>query len=185
MENNKATETGSISAVGLMTGQTMNGNEGANTDPSAIPNPKLGMAPLSSELAVAAASNNVPAEGHQPSSRPPPDLLRPADPQSRPTSMPPPTDPFRSEPAATELPQVATIPSSPSEPELASQANHPPPTLPDTTTPPPDPAPTTDLVERSHSPHPNPTPPDPPPADQPIGADSHPPDVDCNAKEKS
>ena len=184
MENNKATEAGSIPALSVTAGQTMNGSGGASQDPSVVPNPKLGMAPLSSELAVAAASNNVPADSHQLSNRPSSDPFQSADPQSTRTSMPPPNDPFQSRPVATDPPQVPTIPP-PSETEQAPQANNPPPSLPDTTAPPPDPIPPADPVELPHLPHPNPTPSDPPPVDPPIDADSHPPTVNSDPKEKS
>lgn len=184
MENNKATETGSIPALSVTAGQTINGNGGANQDPSMIPNPKLGMAPLSSELAVAAASNNVTADGHQPSNRSPPDPFQSADPQSTRNSMPPPNDPFQSRPVVTDPPQVLTIPP-PSETEQAPQVNNPSSSLPGATAPPPDPTPSADPVEPSHLPHPNPTPSDPPPVDPPIDAASHPPNVNSDQKEKS
>lgn len=184
MENNKTAEPGSNSAGGATTGQTMNGNGGSNPDPSTIPIPKLGMAPLSSELAVAAASNNIPAEILQPLNRPPPDSLQSADSHTKQTSMPSTVDASRPDPV---LPDPTTVPAIPttSEPEQAPQANEPPSSLPDTAATPPDMAPAADPGEQSQLPDPNPTPSDPPPPNSPTNANLDPPNVDSAPNEMS
>lgn len=175
MENNKAAEAASNPAGGTTAGQTMNGNGGSNPDPSTIPNPKLGMAPLSSELAVAAASNNIPTETHQLLDPPPSDLLRPADPQNTPT-IPPTADLPRPDPVAVDPPQVPTIPVPP-EPEQVPQANDPTPSFSDPTALPPDPTPVLDPAEQ-------PNPPDPTSQSDPLptDVDSRPP-LTSNAPE--
>lgn len=179
MENNKAAEAASNSAGGATNGQTMNSNGGANPDPSTIPNPKLGMAPLSSELAVAAASNNVPAESHQSPNPPPP--VQPTDSQSK---IPLTADPPRPDPAATGPAQIPMVPVT-SEPEQVPQANDSLPSLPDSTALPPNPTLTVDLAEQLHRPNPNPAPSDPPPVDPPTEIGSHPPHADNIPEEKS
>lgn len=184
MENNKAAEAVSNPAGGATTGQSVNGSGGANPDPSTIPNPKLGMAPLSSELAVAAASNHVPSESHQPSNPPPPDPFQPTDLQNTRTSTLPTVDPLRPDPAATGPTKASTIPVS-SEAEQVSQANDPLPSLPDSTTLPPDSTLTVDPAEQAHPPNPNPAPLDPPPADPPTDTGSHPPLADDAPEEKN
>lgn len=184
MENNKAAEAVSNSAGGATTGQTVNGNGGANPDPSTIPNPKLGMAPLSSEIAVAAASNHAPGESHQSSNPPPLDPLQPTDLQNTRTSVLPTVDSLRSDPVVTDPTKIPTIPV-PSEAEQVRQANDPPPSLPDSTTLPPDPTLTVDLAEQAHPPNPNPTPSDPPTADPPADIGSHPPLADNAPEEKN
>ena len=185
MENNKAAEATPSSAGGATTGQTVNENGGVNPDPSTIPNPKLGMAPLSSELAVAAASNNVPAESHQPSNQPPPGPLRPTDPPNTRTSIPPSVDPPRSDSAATGPTQVPTIPVLPEPDHEVPQVNDPPSPLPDSTALPPNPTPTVNLTEQAHPPNVNPTPPDPPPTDPPTDVASQSPKADTVPGEKS
>jgi len=179
MENNKAAEAASNSAGGATTGQSVNGNGGVNPDPSTIPNPKLGMAPLSSELAVAAASNNVPAESHQPSNPPLPGPLQPTDPPNTRASIPPTIDPPRPDSTTADPSQVPKIPAF-SELNLeVPRTNDPPPSpLPDSTALPTNPTPTVDLAEQAHPPNPNPTPLDPPPADLPTDTDSQFPKVD-------
>ena len=184
MENNKAAEAVPNSAGGATTGQTVIGSGGVNSDPSTIPNPKLGMAPLSSELAVAAASNHIPGESHQPPRPPPPDPLQPIDLQNTPASVLPVVDPLRPDPAATDPTKSPTIPVL-SEPEQVPQANDPPPSLPDSTTLPPGPTLTVDPVEQTHPANPNPTPPDPPTADPPADISSHPPLTDNVPEEKT
>lgn len=174
MENNKAVETASNSPGGATTGQAVNGNGGANPDPPSIPNPKLGMAPLSSEIAVA-ASSNVPGENHQPLNPPPPGPSQPTDPPNTDTFVPPAVDALPSDPASTSPTQVSTIPM-PSEPERASQANDPQPSL-------PNPTPTADLPEQVHLPNPDPVPSGSSPAEPPTNIDSHPPHT-ANAPEE-
>jgi hypothetical protein len=182
MENNKAVEAGSNSAGGATGGQTMNGNGGANPDPSTIPNPKLGMAPLSSELAVAAASNNVPAETQQPSNQPLSDPFQSTGPPNTRNSVPPTVDSSRPDPVVTDPTQLPTISTIP-QPEQAPQADNTSSSPADTTAPPPDPAPMVDPVEQSHLPDPNLNLPDPPPTDPPVHVDTHPPNVDNTPKE--
>ena len=174
MENNKAGETTPNSTGGAVAGQTVNGNGGANPDSLTIPNPKLGMAPLSSELAVAAASNNIPAETQPPSNPPPQDPLQLTDPQNTRTPIPPTADLPWPDPAVAIPPQVSTTPV-PSEPEQAPQANDPPLSIPAPTGPPSDPTPTVDPAEQPRPPNPNPTPSGLPPADSPtVGISSRP-----------
>lgn len=180
MENNKAVEAVPNSAGGVTTGQTANGNAGANPDLSTMPNPKLGMAPLSSELVVAAASNNVTGESHQPSNPPRPDPPQSTDPQNAPTSIPT-VDPPRSDPAATGPTQVPGIPVFH---EPAPQVDDPPPNHPDSTNRPPDPTSTIVLAEQAPPPNPNPTPSDPPPTDLPTDAGSHSSHIDNAPEEK-
>jgi hypothetical protein len=183
MENNKAAEAISNPAGGATTGQTVNGSGGANPDPSIIPNPKLGMAPLSSEIAVAAASNHIPGKSQQPSNLPPPDPLQPTDLQSTRTLVLPTIDLLRPDPAAIGPTKNPAIPV-PSEPEQVSQENDPPPSLPDSTTLPPDPTLTVDPAEEAHPPNPNLTPSHPLTADPPdIG--SHPPLANNSPEEKN
>lgn len=184
MENNKAAEAVPNSAGTATTGQTVNGSGGVNPDPSTIPNPKLGMAPLSSELAVAAASNHTPGESHQPPNPPPPDPLQPIDLQNTSVSTPLVADPIQPDPIATGPTKSPTIPV-PSEPEQVPQANDPPSSLPDSTTLPPDPTLTVDPVEQTRPADPNPTPLDPPTADPPTGISSHPPHTDNAPEEKT
>lgn len=184
MENNKTAETTSNSIGGATTGQTVNGSGGANLDPSAIPNPKLGMAPLSSELVVAAASNHVPDESHQPSNPPPPDPLQPANPQNTRTPILPTVDPLRPDPATAGPAKIPTM-LVPSEPEQVPQANDPPPSLPDSTTLPPDPTLIVNLVEQTLPPNPNPTPSDPPTADPPTNIGPHPPLANNSPEDKN
>ena len=184
MENNKTAEAASTSTGGAVSGQTVNGNGGTNPDPSTIPNPKLGMAPLSSELAVAAASNNIPADPQQPSNPPPPNPLQPADPQNArtSTSIPQTVDPPRPDPAATGPTQVSTAPV-PSEPEQVPQVNDPPLLIPDSAAPQPDPTTTVNLAEQPHPPNPNPTPSDVAPVDSPTNIGLRPHNAD-NAPEE-
>lgn len=184
MENNKAVEAASNPAGGATTGQGVNGNGGAGPDPSMIPNPKLGMAPLSSEIAVAASSNNVPCENSQPSNPPLPGPLQPTDPPNAHTSVPPVADAPRSDPASAGPTQIPTIPV-PSKPEPASQANDPRPSSPDPTTLQPDPTPTADLPEQVHPPNPDPIPSGPLPVDPSTDVDSRPPHTDNAPEEKS
>jgi len=183
MENNKAAEATSNSAGGATTGQTVNGNGGANPDPSTIPNPKLGMAPLSSELAVAAASNSVPAEIQPPPNPPPTDPLQSTGLQNTRTSIPPTPDPLRPDSTAADLTQATTIPM-PSDPEQVPKVNNPPPSLFDSTTPPQDHAPMVHPPEQPHPPNPKaPTPSDPPTADPPADIRSHPHVTDIASEE--
>ena len=184
MENSKAAETGSNPAGGTTSGQTMNGNGGTNPDPSTIPNPKLGMAPLSSELAVAAASNNIPPENHQPQDRSPPNPPQSAESQSTQTSVPPTTDVLQLDPAIDGPSQVPTIPTT-SEQEQAPQMSDPRPSLPETALPPPDPTSIPDIVEQPRLPDSDPTPPDPPPANPQTGVGSHLSNDNSNPKEMS
>lgn len=184
MENNKAGESTSNPAGGVVAGQTVNGNEGTNPDSSTIPNPKLGMAPLSSELAVAAASNSIPAETQQPSNPPPPDPPRPTDPQNARSSIPPTADPLGLDPAITDPTQASVAPVPP-DPERVSQANDPPLSIPDSTAPPLGPTPTVDLAERPDPPNPNPTPSDLPPADSPVDIGPRPHSADSAPEEMS
>ena len=179
MENNKSAEAGSNPALDAATGQTMTSNGGANPDSPTIPIPKLGMAPLSSELAVAAASNNTSAEILQPPNKPSPDPPQPADPGNIRTPMPPTIDTSRPDPTPTNPTQLPTIPA-PSEPEQAPQTSEPLPPLPDTNAPPPDPTPTINEGEQSQLPGPNPTPSSPPST---TDVDLHPPNVDSASKE--
>ena len=182
MENNKTTEAGSNPIGGALAGQTMNGSGGANPDSSTIPNPKLGMAPLSSELAVAAAPNNVSAEDPQPSDQPSPDPLQSADPQNTRTTAPPMVDISQPDTAAADSPRASAIP-----PELqqAPQGNDPPSFPPAIATLLPDPAPADGPMEPSHIPDPNLIPPDPLTADPPISVDLPPPNPDSAPKESS
>ena len=164
MENNKSAEAGSNPVGGPSAGQAMNSNGGANPDPSTIPIPKLGMAPLSSELAVAASSNNVPAEILQPSNRTPPDTLQSTDLQNTQTAVPLTVNASHTDPVPTD---PSTIPVAP-EPEQAPQMNEPLSSPPDTTAPLPDPIPTVGRGEQSQLPDSDPIPSDPPPPDPPI-----------------
>ncbi|KAF9649652.1 hypothetical protein BDM02DRAFT_3186141 [Thelephora ganbajun] len=183
MENSKVAEAGSNSVGGAATGQTVNGNGEANPDPCTIPNPKLGMAPLSSELAVAAASSNVPAESLQTSNPPQPAPLQSTDPQNIRTSTPPTVGSPRTDPATTDPTQAPTI-SVPSEPEQVPQAQ--PSSLSDTIPLPPDPTPTVALTEQPHPlPNKKPGPSDSPPTDPPADVDSRPPNIDNAPKEMS
>lgn len=172
MENTKAAEAGSYSTGAPITGEAVNENGGAGQEQSMIPNPKLGMAPLSSELAVAAVSNNISPES---SSQPPPDPLQPIELQSTRTSVPPIADSMPPASVAADPPQVPPI-LKPSEPD----AQHPPP---DTTALPPDPTPTASSMEQPQLPDPSPTQPDPPLTDPPTSFDSHPPNPDSALKE--
>ena len=182
MENNKSTEAGLNLAKGAATGQTMNTNGGTNPDPSTIPIPKLGMAPLSSELAVAAASNNTPAETPQPPNRPPPDPLQSTDLHNIQTSISPTVETSRPDPAPIDPAAVPTTPLS-SEPGQAPQTNEPPSSIPDTTAPLPDPIPAVDPGEQSQPPGPDSSPSDPPPPDPPINVDPQPSNVESAPKE--
>ena len=184
MENNKAAETTSNAAGGATTGQTVNGTGGANPDPSVIPNPKLGMAPLSSELAVAAASNNIPAEVQQPPNPPPAAPLKPTDPQDTRTSILPTPDPLQPDPTTTDLTQVPTVPVLSGSGQVP-RVNDPSPPLPDSTTAPQDPAPMVNPPEQSHLPNPNPTPSDPPAADSQTDIRSRPHSIDDVPEEVS
>jgi len=182
MENIKAAEAASNSTGGTAAGQTANSNGGANPDPSAAPNPKLGMAPLSSELAAAVASNNVPAENHQLSNPPPPDPPQPTNPQNARTSTPPTVDPPRPDPIVTDLAQTPTI-QVPSGLKEVPRGNDPSPSLPDSTTLPPDPTPTIGQTEQPHPPDPGPAPSDCPLANPPAVIGSHPPKADNTSEE--
>jgi hypothetical protein len=188
MENTKAAESGSNPAGGASTGQTTNGNGGANQDPSTIPNPKLGMAPLSSELAVAAASNNAPGESRQRPDRSAQDPFQSTDTQDTQTPMPPVIEDPQPVTASTESSQVPTqVPNVPviSEPERVSQTNEPISFPPSITVPPPNPVATVDQKEQSHVLDPNSPPSDPPPVNPPTNVDSHPPEADNAPKETS
>ena len=167
---------------GAAIGQTVNGDGGANQDSSTIPNPKLGMAPLSSERAVVAAPNSGSAETQQPQNAPPRAPLQPADlqttqtPVSQTIDLPPPEPPA----AATQVPTSLLH----SEREEVARVNDAPPPLLDSTIPPPNPIPTVDGAEQPHHPpNPNPTPPDPSPAVPPTDVGSLPHTTD-NAPEK-
>lgn len=180
MENNKSVEAGPNPTGGPANGQTINSN-GTNPDPSTIPIPKLGMAPLSSELAIAAASNNNPAEIVHPSNRPPPDPLQPTDPHDMRTPIPPTVDSSGSNLAPIDNTAVPTT-LVPPEPKQAPQTSEPLSSLPETTAPLSDPTPTVGPEEQPRPPDPDPTPEDLPSADKPINADSHPPSVDGTPK---
>ena len=184
MENNKAVEAASNSVGGATTGQGVNGNGGAGPDPSTIPNPKLGMAPLSSEIAVAASSNNVPGESSQPPNPPLPDPLQHTDPPNTHISVPPMVDAPRSDLATAGPTQIPAIPV-PSKPEQGSQANVPQPSSPDPATLQPDPSPTADLPEQVHPPNPDPIPLGPLPVDPPADVDSRPSQTDNAPEERS
>ena len=166
MENNKVVEAASNSAGGATIGQAVNENGGANPDPSTVPNPKLGMAPLSSEIAVA-TSSNVPGENHKPSNPPLPGPSQPTDPPNTDTSVPPVVDVPPTDPATTGPTQISAIPV-PSKPEQASEANDPQPSL-------PDPTPTVNPSEQVHPPNPDPILSGSSPTDPPINIDLRPP----------